>query len=180
MNATTTPMAHPYPYPTIRIGGLWFLWIGVVIILASLLTFGQTFNGPIFALGFILGIGGILINRRVRASLAFGETSKRQRTAMWAGVGLQAVLFIILANGFPNLDPRTFWLAALIIVGIHLFPFSLLHGPRAAFLGVLCIASAVLGVLLIGVPFWVFGVIDGVLKLLFGLWMFTTKPPVQA
>lgn len=179
MNATSTPLQQ-HPYPSIRVGGLWMIWIGAVIILASLLTFGQVFNGPLFYLGFIAGVAGILVNSRVRAILSFGQTTKRQRTAMWFGVGLQTLLFIVLANGFANLDQRTYWLISLIIVGLHLLPFSLLHGPRAALLGVLCMVSAGVGIAWGGLPFWLFGVIDGLLKLLFGIWMFSSRPPQRA
>jgi hypothetical protein len=89
-------------------------------------------------------------------------------------MGLMTLLLIVLANGFGYLDARTYWLWTLAIVGFHFLPFSLLHGPRVAVLGLLCMVSALAGILLPGVSFAVFGLVDGLLKVLFGIWLFAT------
>jgi hypothetical protein len=169
-----------HPYPTIRVGGLWFIWIGLVMVLASLITVGQLFGGPLFFTGFAVGVAGILLNRPLRRRLSYGEPTKRQRTGMWIGIGMMTLLLLVLANGFGSLDPRTFWLLTLMIVGLHFFPFALLHGPRAVLLGVLCVLTAGAGLFWTSLPFALFGVADGVLKILVGIWMVSTRPAANA
>ena len=61
------------------------------------------------------------------------------------------------------------WLWASAIVGVHLLPMSICFGPRFAVLGVACIANAALGLLASAVPYEFFGLVDGALKVGFGI-----------
>ena len=49
-------------------------------------------------------------------------------------------------------------------------------GPRIAALGVLCIINALAGLQLDYVPFLVFGCVDGLLKIGFGIAMLSARP----
>ena len=69
------------------------------------------------------------------------------------------------------------WLWVSIIVGVHFLPMTLCFGPRLLSLGFACIANGVVGLLLPHVPYGLFGLIDGFLKLAFGTWLLLTKGP---
>jgi hypothetical protein len=168
----TAPALQQHPFPTIRVGGLWLIWIGLTITVATALAGNQGLHGPVFFLGFIAGVVGILLNRRLRERVGYGQPAKEQRVAMWFAIGLQAVLFTILGQ-LHTLDTRTFWLVALLIVGVHFLPMARLHGPTAAILGGLCMLNAVVGLLVPSIPFLGLGIVDGLLKIVFGVWMFT-------
>ena len=59
----------------------------------------------------------------------------------------------------------------------HLTPMALCFGPRMLLLGGACVATAITGLLLIRLPYEIFGLADGFLKLGFGVWLFSTQPP---
>ncbi|HZF28398.1 MAG TPA: DUF6609 family protein [Gammaproteobacteria bacterium] len=49
-------------------------------------------------------------------------------------------------------------------------PMAISFGPRFAVLGLACILNAALGLLAASIPYEVFGLVDGALKLGFGAW----------
>lgn len=95
MNATTISGMHPYP--TSRVGGLFLVIIGFTMIVATLLGRALVVHPGLFFLG---SVAGVLLNPRVRARLAFGQPSKRQRQAMTVAFMLEGVLLGLDAIGF--------------------------------------------------------------------------------
>jgi hypothetical protein len=51
-------------------------------------------------------------------------------------------------------------------------------GPRMLLLGGACIATALVGLSVPSIPYEVFGIIDGTLKVGVGAWLLATKPTV--
>ena len=67
------------------------------------------------------------------------------------------------------------WYRTMIIVGLHFLPMAIVFGPRMLFLGTACIVNAAIGFVAPVVPFSLISVVDGVLKVGFGMWMLSTK-----
>ena len=57
-------------------------------------------------------------------------------------------------------------------------PMAVTFGPRILLLGGACIATALVGLSLPSVPYEVFGIVDGALKVAVGAWLLSTKPAV--
>jgi hypothetical protein len=169
-----------YPFPTRRVGGLFLQVMGVTIIVATLLGGDQLLHPGVFFPGMIASIAGVLLNRRLRNRLAYGELSLRQRRLMLAALGLEAIGFPVLWFAYWGHDMHLYWLLALLLVGLHFLPFGLVHGPEMALLGVLCMLNAAAGLLIGGIPFVVTGLVDGLLKLILGTRMFLTRPPAES
>jgi hypothetical protein len=75
----------------------------------------------------------------------------------------------------PGTEEQIRWLWALVIVGAHFLPMWLAFGPRFFVLGLLCIGNAAIGLLVATVPYDVTGVVDGVMKVGFGIWSLRTS-----
>ena len=58
-----------------------------------------------------------------------------------------------------------------MIVGVHFLPMAISFGPRLLVLGVICIAVAIAGLSLPGLPSEAFLVTDALSKLVIGLWL---------
>lgn len=94
-----------------------------------------------------------------------------------------AVEFLAIWLLVPHLhSERMIWIAVLGIVGLHFLPMYWTHGVRMAALGVACMAVALAGWLMPGLPLVAVIAADGALKLVFGLWMLSALPgrPVAA
>ena len=160
-----------------RICGLWFLIIGVTIVLAT------AFGGDMMVNPFILGIGyvvgmGVSFNPIVAKKLSLGSSSSFQnKMATVAIVAMFVLMLFIVGPFFSSENFRMIWLGALLAVGLHFFIFYFVHGKSMVYIGVLCSLCAVLGMILTDVPFAFFGVADGVIKVSFGAYLlFCSKP----
>ena len=96
-------------------------------------------------------------------------------------IALQVVLLAVMGRTLPRgTAEHVRWLWVSMIVGIHFLPMAFSFGPRMLLLGTACIANAVLGLLLQDLPYEIFGVLDGCLKVGFGFWLFAPQPPSTA
>ena len=69
-------------FPTIRIGGLFVCLVGVAVLVSTFVAGHNLISGPLFFAGFGIAIGGVLLNRSLRARLASGDLSVKQRTVL--------------------------------------------------------------------------------------------------
>lgn len=162
-------------YNTQRTVGVWLVYIGVIIILSGI-TGDDLFIQP-FIMGFGYFIGYFLIFGLpfVNKKLSYGKNSKFQDKMDNISVIFAIILctFCGLVIGFDDL--RLLWLCIFIVIGIHFFGFYFSQGKLMLLLGALTILNSLIGILLISVPFLLFAVIDGILKIILGFIMLFMK-----
>jgi len=92
---------------------------------------------------------------------------------MAGAILLELGLFVAMGRTLPaGTAEHIRWLWVSMIVGVHFLPMSICFGPRFAVLGLGCITNATVGLLMPSIPFELFGLIDGALKVGFGVWSF--------
>lgn len=151
-----------HPYPLVRSGGLFLVLIGAGIIIDVAL------SGA-----FIVGTALALISLMFAKVLSFGKPTRMQMVALALAIILEIVLLIIMANVLPAgiaVSIRLMWI--LVIVGVHFLPMAVCFGPRFAIVGILCIVNGLAGLVLNNVSSELFLIVDGALKVGFGLWLF--------
>ncbi|MBX3001197.1 MAG: hypothetical protein KF893_21920 [Caldilineaceae bacterium] len=72
------------------------------------------------------------------------------------------------------------WLGALLATAIHFIPFAAVHGRALLWLSIPLILNSIAGLLLPEIPFYVFGMLDGFIKLLFGMALLMSPQPVYS
>ncbi len=104
-----------------------------------------------------------------------------QLIALAAAIALEVVLFAFLPRVLPLGTPEPVrWLWVLMIVGVHFLPMAVSFGPLFLLLGGACISNAALGLLLPDVPFGLFGLVDGALKVFVGVGSLRRRPASAA
>ncbi|WP_050180521.1 DUF6609 family protein [Domibacillus robiginosus] len=166
-------------FPTQRTCGVWLMYIGIITIFSALAGDHLLMQPFILGIGYLIGFFGILVLPFVNRKLAFGKNTKFQDRMD----NISTVLNVLLCTacgmiiGFD--DVRLFWLSLFIAVGIHFFGFYFSQGKIMILLGILTIINGIMGLVLISVPFLVFALIDGMVKLLIGMKMLTIKRAVN-
>lgn len=164
-----------------RCCGLWFLIIGVVIIVASLFGGEQKLNMPIFMIGFALGFYMSFINKKVVSKLSYGTSSKFQNNVANLSIGILFPLMFIFAGSFyPSQNWRMIWLGTFLAVGLHFFPFYFVHGTSMVWIAILCTINGILGMLFLSVPFIIFAIVDGIIKIAFGVYLLFFSRPTNS
>jgi hypothetical protein len=173
MHASPTQLPV-HPYPLVRTAGPFLLLIGLGIFLATLLGSGLPLR-PVFYVGAGLGVTALFA---LAPRLSFGAPTRGQLWALGASIALEVALFVVLANLEQTYGLRgaSFWLWTLVIVGVHFLPQAITFGPLMALLGLLCVLNAAAGLWWGQVPFTVSGIVDGLLKMGFGLVMLRAQP----
>ena len=158
-------------YNTQRTVGVWLLYIGVIIILSAI-TSGDLFIQPVlmglcYFIGYFLIFGLSYVNKK----LSYGKNSKFQDRMDNYSIIFTIILCTLcgLVIGFDDL--RLLWLCIFIVIGIHFFGFYFSQGKIMILLGILTTLNSLLGILLISVPFLLFAVIDGIIKIIIGFKM---------
>ena len=160
-------------YPMARRGGLFLVLIGVGLIAAIALSGDALVSYPVFFAGIALAIVSLFVSKR----LSDGRPTRAQLLALAAALVLEAVLFALLPRMLPpGTSERVRWLWVLMIVGVHFLPMAVSFGPLFLLLGGACISNAALGLLLPDVPFGLFGLVDGALKVFVGVGSLRAPP----
>jgi uncharacterized protein DUF6609 len=160
-------------YPMARRGGLFLVLIGAGLIAAIALGRETLVSYPVFFAGLGLAVLSLFVSGR----LSDGRPTRTQLLALTAALVLEAVLFALLPRVLPpGTTERVRWLWVLMIVGAHFLPMAVSFGPLFLLLGGACISNAALGLLLPDVPFGLFGVIDGALKVYVGVGSLRARP----
>jgi len=155
-----------------RCCGLWFLIIGIVIIISTIFGGEKKLNPIIFTVGYMFGLYISTINKKITLKLSYGALSKFQNNIVSFSIGiLFPLMFILSGPFFPSQNWRMVWLGTFIAVGLHFFPFYFVHGRAMIAIGILGIINALLGILLNSVSFSVFAFNDGVIKMVFGIYL---------
>lgn len=161
-----------------RLCGLWLLIIGAVIIVATVVGGEYILNPIVFMIGFGIGFYLTNYNKTILTKFTDGEFTEFQEKMSRIGIlSLFPLIFILGGTFIPSGDWRMMWLGALLATGIHFLPFYFVHGKSMIYLAVICSVSAIVGMFSKDIPFLYFGVADGIVKTLFGLYLlfFTNK-----
>jgi hypothetical protein len=167
---TLAQAAAEHPYPLIRGGGLFLMGVGTGFLLCWIF--------PKYWIPFAIG-GGVagIIGSGLSALLpSLGSPSAIQLIALIGSMVLELGLIYLAITRYKDAGERKLLMAILFVVGLHFITMGLAHGPLIAILGVLATANAAIGFNAEKIDWRVFGVIDALLKLGFGLWMFLAYP----
>jgi hypothetical protein len=170
--ATVSPPATIHRYPIARSGGLFLVFIGLGLLAAIALSGDALVNYSVFFGGVAVATLSLFFAKR----LSFGAPSRIQIAALIFALALEGALFALMGRLLPpGTEEHIRWLCVSVIVGVHFIPMAICFGPRMLLLSAACIVTAIAGLMLPGMPYEVFGVADGILKLAFGAWLFSTN-----
>jgi len=171
-----------YPYPRQKINGIWLVIVGIAMMTLTIKASNGTPNATYFGILYALGMFWQL-NSHTRQHLSIGPgTPKQNRWSNWSVILLFVLIalifvpFMLMHLPYDVTTARWIWLLILLAVGIHFFAFVPVHGKLIGILGALTIINAGTGLLFISVPLNIFFVIDGLLKLIFGILYICLSP----
>lgn len=163
--------ALDHPYPLIRGGGLFLIGVGTGFLLSwTFRRFWLQFMIGGFVVGFTAsGLSALLPS--------IGSPSVAQIAGLVASFVIEMGLIYLVLTKNKDADERTLILSILFVVGLHFLPMGIAHGPLMTLLGVVTSATALVGLKVArDAPLRVFGVIDALLKLGFGVVMLFVYP----
>ena len=162
--------ALDHPYPLIRGGGLFLMCVGAGFLLCWI--FPKHWIP--FAIGG--GVAGFIASGLSALLPKIGTIAPVHIIALVGSMVLEMGLIYLAITRYKDAGTRKLLMAILFVVGLHFIPMGLAHGPLILTLGVLCCLNAFVGFQASRVDWRVFGVLDALLKLGFGLWMFLAYP----
>ena len=149
-----------------RSGGLFLVLIGAALIAAIAFSGDALVNYTVFYVGAGLAVLSLFLSGR----LSVGTPTRVQLAALAGAIALEVALFVAMGHTLPpGTSERVRWLWVLMIVGVHFVPMAVCFGPIFVLLGGACMANAALGLVLPGVPYETFGLVDGALKVVVGV-----------
>jgi hypothetical protein len=162
-------VAMPHLFPMIRAGGLFILIMGVGVI------FGGLWPRRRMAM-LIAGSAGATLAIILTANVLTRPLGVPTRTQFWAlavAIVLEMALIRVVVARYKRAGERPFLLAILFVVGLHFMPMAITFGPLCGLLGLCVMLNAGMGLWTSrGIPLNRAWLIDGVLKLSFGSFMF--------
>ncbi|MFD9942868.1 DUF6609 family protein [Nonomuraea sp. NPDC059023] len=168
MSTVETLLAHPYPL--IRGGGLFLLFLG----LGFLLSWIFRSRWLVFVIG---GFATGLTASGLSALLpSLGKPSFIHIAGLAGAIVIEMGLIYLVLTRYKDAGERTLILSILLVVGVHFLPMGLAHGPLIVVLGLLLIVNAFVGLRAQQVPMRVFGIADALLKIGFGAVMLLAYP----
>ncbi|MFC9448198.1 DUF6609 family protein [Bacillus cereus] len=162
-----------YKYPRQKINGIWLIIAGTAMFLLLIKYDGYPNVWP-FIIVYILGMIWQL-NPKTREKLAVGSGTTKQKK--WANFSMMLLaILVFLAFHFGDGDIRSCWLLILLAVGIHFLMFIPVHGKIMFLLSFVLIINASIGLTITNVNLDVFFVVDGLIKILFGMIFIRLSP----
>ncbi len=154
-------------YPMLRAGGAFLVFVGLGLIGAIAFSGDALVNYDVFYGGAVAGIVAlVVVSRRSRS-----RPTRIQIFALVGAIVLEVLLLALMGRMLsPGTEEQVRWLWVSAIVGLHFIPMSVCFGPRFLGLGVACMANAALGLLVTQIPYELFGLLDGFLKVGVGVW----------
>jgi hypothetical protein len=160
----------------VRGGGLFLIVIGAALICAIVFSDDALVDYTIFFVGIGIATISLFASRR----LSQGSPTRLQIVALIFAIAIEIILLNVMGRTLPRgTSEHIRWLWVSMIVGIHFLPMALCFGSRMLLLGSACIASAITGLLVPYMPYEIFGILDGCLKLGFGVWLFIPEGPAR-
>lgn len=160
--------------------GMWLIWIGAVIILGTIIGGSNCLNPMVFGVGYSFGMFMMLKSKFVKKHFSLGENSKFQNKISGISILLMFVLMSLISGRyFATYNYRMIWLGALLATAIHFIPFSIVHGKLLLVLSIPLAINALVGMLEPSASFYYFGIIDGIIKILFGIMLIKTRKTIS-
>lgn len=157
-------------YPRQKIFGFFLIAIAFTIYLPVIFPYNGTPNGALFGLCYVISILGIMFNPIIRKKFSVGESTKKQKTMSNLSLFILTIgVFIIFKTLGTSGDYRLIWILIFGMVGVHFLTFIPVHGKLVGILGIILIINATIGIIFLTFPLTLFFIIDGTIKLIFGI-----------
>jgi hypothetical protein len=160
----------------VRSGGLFVLFVGLGIVAGAMLGENHLLAPLIVGACLALIAQSIFRGRLVQP---LGTPTRVQIVALISAIVLEIILTGVIAYAFHFRQSRSFWMWILLVVGSHFLIIAIAQGRMLLLLGVLCIVNALIGLWVPNVPLLIFWLIDGLLKIIVGGWMLSTRAIMQ-
>lgn len=169
-NNQTKKVKHPF----VRITGIWLVLIGTVVVLATLVGGRYELNPFIFMVGYGISLYITEFNSFVKNKYILNGklNTLQKKMAKYGDISLFPLMFVLGGSFIPSGDWRMVWLGTLLATGIHFLMFIPVHGPVMTYLSLICTILAITGIIFKEIPFMTIGFIDGILKIIVGLYLF--------
>lgn len=168
------PASYVHEFPFIPGGGLFFLPIGICIVLGALI---RPFRMALVWIGLALGIAAIVLGGKYLRGLP--PPSGVQIAFFAAAIVAEAIAFRLVMPRVRPLGERTLLLASLAIVGAHFLIMIPTFGVPILALGLLCLANAGVAWRTQSYPISAAWFVDGVFKVGIGLVMLLASPALM-
>lgn len=168
------PASYVHEFPFIPGGGLFFLPIGICIVLGALI---RPFRMALVWIGLALGIAAIVLGGKYLRGLP--PPSVVQIAFFAAAIVAEAVAFRLVMPRVRPLGERALLLASLAIVGAHFLIMIPTFGVPILALGLLCLANAGVAWRTQSYPISAAWFVDGVFKVGIGLVMLLASPALM-
>lgn len=134
------------------------------------------------AAGFVAGFIGMIAAAIIATRMRLGKPSLLQIVTPSICAAVEIALLFALMPYLPH-DERTIFIVVLAVVGVHFLPMMVSYGPLIGALGAACAVAAGIAWLTPGEPLSIILIVDGVLKIVFGIAMLPAlarRPPSVA
>jgi hypothetical protein len=165
-------------YLSKRLGGVWLIWIGFILIVSIKLGGEKLVHQTLFGFGYGLGLYLLFGVKPIRDLFSFGPPSVFQRNVTNLSIALMFLLMFFIGGPFyATMNYRMIWLGALMAVAIHFLPFYFVHGTSMLALSFVLIIVVGIGYISPNIPFSTIGYLDAFIKILFGIVLVLSKKP---
>jgi drug/metabolite transporter (DMT)-like permease len=121
-----------HPFPMIRSGGLFVLFVGLGIVTGAILGENHFLVPLLVGAGVAFAAQNVFRNRLVRP---LGTPTRTQVAAIVGAIVLEIILTGIVAYAFDFRQTRSFWLWILLVVGSHFLIIAAAQGRLLLILG---------------------------------------------
>jgi hypothetical protein len=162
-----------------RTCGVWLIWISIVILLSTIYGGEQKIQQTIFYIGYFAGLLLTVGNKRLNRVLSYGKPSVFQKRMSFVSIIIMFVLLVFIGGPYYGVhNYRMIWLGAFLAIGLHFFPFAVVHGKSMIVLGVLVSINAIVGMKIESTPFYAIAYIDVIIKVITGLFLLFSRNPL--
>ncbi|HDR4948498.1 TPA: hypothetical protein QCR51_005088 [Bacillus cereus] len=165
--------SQTYKYPRQKINGIWLVIAGLAMFLLLIKYNGYPNVWP-FIIVYTLGMIWQL-SPKTRKRLAISPGTSEQKKWSNFSIFLLAILVFIIFHFFST-DYKICWLLILLAVGVHFLTFIPVHGKLMLLLSIGLIINALIGLTFTNLSLDVVFVIDGLIKVLFGIIYIKVSP----
>lgn len=159
--------------------GVWLIFIGIIIVVGTITGGNACLNPVIFGVGYSFGMYMMLKSKFVKKHFSLGENSKFQNKVSNLSVIFMFLLMSLISGRyFSTNNYRIIWLGALLATAIHFIPFSIVHGKLLLILSIPLAVNALVGMFNPSINFYYFGIIDGIIKIIFGSILIKTRKTI--
>jgi hypothetical protein len=163
-----------------RTCGVWLIWVAIVILLSTIYGGDQEIQQNIFYLGYFAGLLLTVGNKWLNRKLSYGAPSLFQKRMSIVSIAIMFMLLVFIGGSYFGVhNYRMIWLGTFLAIGLHFFPFAVVHGKSMFVLGVLTSINALVGLKHETIPFYVIAYIDVMIKAIVGLILLFSKKPIS-